>query len=54
MSGTESVTNSATPTSVSSTVPGNQLVSTTGEDESASTATPATGTYSSTKCFSLW
>ncbi|XP_012145194.2 E3 ubiquitin-protein ligase ctrip isoform X3 [Megachile rotundata] len=42
MSGTESVTNSATPTSVSSTVPGNQLVSTTGEDESASTATPAT------------
>ncbi|KZC11246.1 putative E3 ubiquitin-protein ligase TRIP12 [Dufourea novaeangliae] len=35
-------TNSATPTSVSSTVPGNQLVTTTGEDESASTATSAT------------
>ncbi|XP_017891758.1 E3 ubiquitin-protein ligase TRIP12 isoform X1 [Ceratina calcarata] len=42
MSGTESVTNSATPTTVSSTVSGNQLVSTTGEDESASTATSAT------------
>ncbi|CAK9822921.1 E3 ubiquitin-protein ligase TRIP12 [Anthophora retusa] len=42
MSGTESVTNSATPTTVSSTIPGNQLVSTTGEDESASTATSAT------------
>ncbi|XP_053984508.1 E3 ubiquitin-protein ligase TRIP12 isoform X1 [Hylaeus volcanicus] len=42
MSGTESVTNSATPTSVSSTVPGNQLVTTTGEDESASTGTSAT------------
>ncbi|KAG7202648.1 hypothetical protein KM043_009824 [Ampulex compressa] len=42
MSGTESVTNSATPTSVSSTVPGSQLISTTGEEESASTATSAT------------
>ncbi|XP_033337253.2 E3 ubiquitin-protein ligase ctrip isoform X1 [Megalopta genalis] len=42
MSGSESVTNSATPTSVSSTVPVNQLVTTTGEDESASTATSAT------------
>lgn len=45
MSGSESVTNSATPTSVSSTVPVNQLVTTTGEEESASTATSATGTF---------
>ncbi|OAD60413.1 putative E3 ubiquitin-protein ligase TRIP12 [Eufriesea mexicana] len=42
MSGTESMTNSATPTTVSSTVSSNQLVSTTGEDELASTATSAT------------
>lgn len=42
MSGTESMTNSTTPTTVSSTVSSNQLVSTTGEDELASTATSAT------------
>ncbi|XP_043792356.1 E3 ubiquitin-protein ligase TRIP12 isoform X2 [Apis laboriosa] len=42
MSGTESITNSTTPTTVSSTVSSNQLVSTTGEDELASTATSAT------------
>ncbi|XP_023287946.1 E3 ubiquitin-protein ligase TRIP12 isoform X3 [Orussus abietinus] len=42
MSGSESVTNSATPTSVTSSTPGNQLTSTTGEEESASTATSAT------------
>lgn len=41
MSGSDSI--SATPTSVSSSVPGSQLVSTTGEEESASTATSATG-----------
>lgn len=42
MSGTESVTNSATPTSATSTIPGNQLMTATGEDESVSTATSAT------------
>ncbi|KAK1132954.1 hypothetical protein K0M31_014321 [Melipona bicolor] len=36
------MTNSTTPTTVSSTVSSNQLVSTTGEDELASTATSAT------------
>lgn len=41
MSGSDSI--SATPTSVSSSIPGSQLVSTTGEEESASTATSATG-----------
>lgn len=45
MSGTESMTNSTTPTTVSSTVSSNQLVSTTGEDELASTATSATGNF---------
>lgn len=45
MSGTESMTNSTTPTTVSSTVSSNQLVSTTGEDELASTATSATGKF---------
>lgn len=45
MSGTESITNSTTPTTVSSTVSSNQLVSTTGEDELASTATSATGNF---------
>lgn len=45
MSGTESVTNSATPTSATSTIPGNQLMTATGEDESVSTATSATGKY---------
>ncbi|XP_015608368.1 E3 ubiquitin-protein ligase TRIP12 isoform X2 [Cephus cinctus] len=42
MSGSESAANSATPTSVSSSAPGSQLTSTTGEEESASTATSAT------------
>lgn len=43
MSGNESITNSATPTSVSSSIPGSQLVTTTGEDEGGSAVTSATG-----------
>ncbi|XP_066594446.1 E3 ubiquitin-protein ligase TRIP12 isoform X2 [Prorops nasuta] len=46
MSGTDSVSYSATPTSVSSSAPSSQLVSSTGEEESASTATSATGMFS--------
>ncbi|XP_068981584.1 E3 ubiquitin-protein ligase TRIP12 [Bombus flavifrons] len=42
MPGTDSLTNSTTPTTVSSAVSSSQLVSTTGEDELASTATSAT------------
>ncbi|XP_047369481.1 E3 ubiquitin-protein ligase TRIP12 isoform X3 [Vespa velutina] len=42
MSGNESITNSATPTSVSSSIPGSQLVTTTGEDEAGSAVTSAT------------
>lgn len=45
MPGTDSLTNSTTPTTVSSTVSSSQLVSTTGEDELASTATSATGKF---------
>ncbi|XP_012262232.2 E3 ubiquitin-protein ligase TRIP12 isoform X2 [Athalia rosae] len=41
MSGNEAAANSSTPTSVTSTVPGSQLSSVTGEEESASTATSA-------------
>lgn len=41
MSGSEAAANSSAPTSVTSTVPGSQLNSATGEEESASTATSA-------------
>ena len=53
MPGGEAVSNSTTPTSVSSSAPNSQLTSNTTREESASTANSATGMqlYFQFRCF---